>query len=92
VYDVCYSIEFICIHIISSRAWLSRIVTHSFTPVHVLSCEGHWKVTAVNEGVQREFTAVMLFICDGSTSYLGKVMIMMTMMMVAMMVVMMSTP
>jgi hypothetical protein len=54
--------------------------------VHVLSCEGHWKVTAVSEGVQREFTAVMLFICDGSTSYLGKVMIMMTMMMVAMMV------
>jgi hypothetical protein len=51
-----------------------------------LSFEGHWKITAVCEGVQREFTAVMLFICDGSTSYLGKVMIMMTMMMVAMMV------
>jgi hypothetical protein len=40
----------------------------------------------VCEGVQREITAVMLFICDGSTSYLGKVMIMMTMMLVAMMV------
>jgi hypothetical protein len=50
----------------------------------VLSCEGHWKVTAVCEGVQREITAVMLFICDGSTSYLGKVMIMMTMMMMVM--------
>ena len=89
VYDLCYSVVFICIHIMFSCAWLSRIATHSFTPVHVLSCEGHWKVTAVCEGVQREFTAVMLFICDGSTSYLGKVMIMMTMMMVAMMVMMM---
>ena len=52
--------------------------------------KGHWKVTAVCEGVQREFTSVMLFICDGSTSYLGKVMIMMTMMMVAMMVMTMT--
>ena len=52
------------------------VITHSFVPVHMCVlcvCTGYWKVTTVCEGVQREYSAVMLFICDGSTSYLGKI-------------------
>ena len=32
---------------------------------------GCWKVTALCDGTEKEYTAAMLFICDGSTSYLG---------------------
>lgn len=35
--------------------------------------EGYWCVTTRNiNGIERVFTSVMLFICDGSTSYLGQ--------------------